>query len=384
MMQNNEVRRYTILYWCFAVVCLLGLGALLYVVVKQIDGAYLATLIRQTENLDELKATGQLTYMPSDYDDTVKQAWRLLLGGVVLIYLVLATLGYMLGLRLYRVPIRAIEDISSRSKDLLENDHQVDESFDGYDGYVGRFYSIYGKMVSAIRQSREDERKEKIFLQDLIADISHQLKTPLATLTIYQDLLQNPDLSEEQRATMLKATGEQLNRMEWLVLSLLKLARLEAGSIVFEKKELPLLGTLKLAAQNVKMLSDAKYQRVQITCDENMIVSHDSEWLGEAITNILKNATEYAPEHGTIEVWAEQSPVTTMIYIKDYGIGISQEDSFKVFKRFYRAKSKVNENSIGIGLSLAKGIIEGQGGDITVESEKGKYTCFIITLYRFI
>lgn len=383
-MHSYEVKRYSIIYWCTVVVVGIGLGFLLQFVIDRLDRAYIAELLRMVNDQEGLKETGYLTYMPSDYNVAVREAIASLYGLMYGCLILISIFGYIMGLFLYKLPIRALKDVGMRTKVLLENDTEEAFSFDVYEGDIGQFYSIYGKVVMAIRQSREDERKEKMFLQDLIADISHQLKTPLATLTIYQDLLDNPDLPDEQRTTMLKAMGEQLTRMEWLVLSLLKLARLEAGSILFDKQELPMLSTLELAANNVKTLSDAKGQNITISCDKDMVVNHDPEWLAEAITNILKNATEYAPQNSTIEVWAEQSPVTTMIYIKDYGIGISPEDCHKVFKRFYRAKSKVNENSIGIGLALSKSIVEGQGGDIAVESEPGSYTCFVITLYRFV
>ena len=130
------------------------------------------------------------------------------------------------------------------------------------------------------------------------------------------------------------------------------------------------------------MLSNAKSQFINVNCDTEMLLNHDQDWLAECLTNILKNSTEYAPEGSNIEVWTDQSPLTTMIHIKDYGKGIDKESQSKIFKRFYRAKSDVNANSIGIGLSLSKSIVEGQGGDIMVESEPGKYTCFTITFYH--
>lgn len=383
-MKGNEVKRYTVIYWCLVILVGIGAGFLLKVVVSRLDAAYMAELLCNVSSQDNLKEQGCLTYMPSEYNAQIREGMIRLYVVVYGCLFMVALIGYLMSLRLYGISVQVLKDVGERSRSLLENDTEAPFLYGEYEGDIGQFYSIYGKVVMAIRQSREDERNGRVFLQDLIADISHQLKTPLATLTIYQDLLARSDLPEEQRGNMLKAMGEQLSRMEWLVLSLLKLARLETGSIVFEKQDVPVYGTLKLAANNVRTLREAKGQRIHISCDESIVAKHDPEWLAEALTNILKNATEYAPENSEIEVWVEQSPVTTMIHIKDYGVGISPEDCHKVFQRFYRAKSRVNENSIGIGLSLSKSIIEGQGGDITVESEQGVYTCFVITLYRFL
>lgn len=382
MFKNKEVRTYTIKYILLVLVGAILLFFLMSHLSDTLDTAYYQELISSDREHQTLVETGRLSYLPSEYNNQVQQATRMLYVMTYLIFTLIAVAGYIIGLSLYRVPMRAISRIHKNSQQVLEGDYENIDFSTETEGDISQFYSIYTSMVTAIKQSKDKELKEKEFLQDLIADISHQLKTPLATLTIYQDLLSNPDIPEDKRQEIVKTMGDQLSRMEWLILSLLKLARLESGAIEFNATKQPLLPTLQMSVQNVAMLSNAKNQRVEVSCDPDIILTHDRDWLAEALTNILKNATEYAPESSTIELAVECSAVTTMIHITDHGKGIVKEDLNKIFKRFYRAKSDVNENSIGIGLSLSKGIVEGQGGDISVSSEPGQYTRFTVCFYH--
>ncbi len=385
MSKNRAVRQFTIYYIITVVLVAVCLFFAVRYASDRLNQAYMQTISDTFLNRDALAARGYLDFRMTDYDALVRERTLQLYGIVFGVYAVLAVACYVLGRILYRSGldvIRQAKQVSDMvlaeqsdndlSQLVLQSDHAQAE------GDIGAFWDAYDKMVTAIAQAREDEKKEKTFLQELIADISHQLKTPLATLTIYQDLLADETLSDAARQDMLAKMGDQLTRMEWLVLNLLKLARLEAGSIRFVPELQPLYPTLQLAYENVRLLEAAKHQTISICCPESIKVMHDREWSVEAFTNILKNATEYAPENSTIEVTVEQSSVLTEIHIKDYGIGILPEDIHKVFKRFYRAKSKVNENSIGIGLSLARSIMNGQGGEITVDSEPGEWTCFTV------
>lgn len=382
MFKNKEVRDFTIKYALVLILC----GVVLYFFVghyvNRIDLFYYKEILNSDQDYDTLLESGKISYSPAEYSQEIRMAKIELYVMSYGIFLLLGAIVYALALRLYKVPMKAISTIHENSRNVLEGQYETPDFSSFTEGDISQFYTTYSKMVTAIKQSRDKELKEKVFLQDLIADISHQLKTPLATLTIYQDLLCNPNVSDTKKQEMLALMGQQLSRMEWLILSLLKLARLESGAIEFIIKNQALLPTLQMAVQNVSMLSEAKNQTIEVSCSEDIMLSHDRDWLAEALTNILKNATEYAPKDSTIEVTVETSPVMTMIHIKDYGMGIEPESQTKIFKRFYRAKSEVNENSIGIGLSLSKGIVEGQGGDITVQSQVGKWTCFTVSFYH--
>ena len=382
MFKNKEFKFFTISYFVLCLVLGIVLFFLLDFSIDKLEDNYYEELISSVNDTDMLEESGKLSFMPSEYSESIKESIIRLYIVVYIIYMFICIGGFILSIHLYKFPLKAIHKVQTNAADVLEGNYNNLDLKDIDESDISQFYSMYTKMVTAIKVGREKEQNERIFLQDLIADISHQLKTPLATLTIYQDLLSNPDISDSKRKEILSMMGDQLSRMEWLILSLLKLARLESGAIEFNVKKQPLLPTLQLAAQNVSMLSNAKSQVININCDTEILLSHDQDWLAECLTNILKNATEYAPEGSNIEVWTDQSPLTTMIHIKDYGKGIDKESQSKIFKRFYRAKSDVNANSIGIGLSLSKSIVEGQGGDIMVESEPGKYTCFTITFYH--
>ena len=187
---------------------------------------------------------------------------------------------------------------------------------------------------------------------------------------------------------MLREAGKQLDRMEWMVLAMLKLARIEAGSVQFEKKECDVIEVLRTAEDAVSYLLEKRKQRVEIKGKEDntdigsVKVCCDKEWLTEAIINLLKNASDYSGENTCITIRTEENNLFTRIQIEDEGVGISEEVIPHIFKRFYRVDNAVNPGSVGIGLSLTKSIVEGMGGTIKVKSEVGKYTCFTITFLK--
>lgn len=275
-----------------------------------------------------------------------------------------------------------MERVSDQMQVVMETNKGPDLG-EYQEGSVGILYSNFEKMVCALQKSREKELNEKIFLRDIISDISHQLKTPLASLNVFMDLLLEDKLEDRgKQKEVLKEAENQLNRMEWMVLSMLKLARIEAGAIQFDKKEQLLLPILLQAKEGVQFLITSRNQNLTITCDENCRLSCDGDWLVEGIINLLKNASDYSGENQSISVEVESSNIYTRIYIKDEGVGIPEEEIPNIFKRFYRVNREVNPNSVGIGLSLTKSIVEGMGGTIRVQSEVSKYTRFVLTFVK--
>lgn len=271
-----------------------------------------------------------------------------------------------------------IEDISEKMIAVVEDGGDVSEEF--RQGAVGVLYSNFYKMVSYLRESRLNAMSEKIFLRDIISDISHQLKTPLASLDVFVDMLLEDKVQDpERRRQVLVEAGNQLTRMEWMVLSLLKLAMIEAGAIEFDRRTWNLEVIFAQAAEGVKYLTDKRGQTVTVSCEESVTLTCDGDWLTEALINLLKNASDYSDENTEIELAVEQNEMFTRIYVKDHGIGIPEKELPNIFKRFYRVNQEVNPNSVGIGLSLTKSIVEGMGGRITVRSEPGEYTTFQIT-----
>ena len=272
--------------------------------------------------------------------------------------------------------LRAIVDIMNQ---ILEAPEQVPaEPYK--QGELGELYTNLYKLVQALKESNRKEQQEKIFLRDIMSDISHQLKTPLASLTVFLDLLYDgrvPDADKQKQ--MLLESKNQVSRMEWMVLSMLKLARIEAGAIQFEKHPCSLYALVAQAKESVAYLTEKHGQHIDVQIDEKQMLVCDGDWLTEAIINLLKNASDYSGEQTTIHIWTEDNPMYTRIYVKDEGCGIAESELKNIFKRFYRINKEVNPNSVGIGLSLTKSIVEGMGGKISVRSELGCYTQFILT-----
>lgn len=275
-----------------------------------------------------------------------------------------------------------MENLSGLMNEVMEQGgDMVEEEY--YEGAVGILYTNFYKMVSVLRESRDREMKEKIFLRDIISDISHQLKTPLASLNVFVDLLLEDKVEDrEKQRQILSEASNQLSRMEWMVLSMLKLARIEAGSIQFECKEIPLSHIFLQAENGVSHLLETKHQKLTVEGADNMELLCDGDWLTEALINLLKNASDYSEEDTNIRLRVEHTKVYTRIYVEDEGVGIPESELANIFKRFYRVHNEVNPNSVGIGLSLAKSIVEGMGGRISVKSEEGKGTCFSLTFCK--
>lgn len=275
-----------------------------------------------------------------------------------------------------------MEQVADIMLDVVdEKDTEAAEQYK--EGTVGILNTNLFKMVHILRESKEKAQKEKCFLRDIISDISHQLKTPLAALNVFMDLLVDGKVTEqEKQKQMLMESKNQLNRLEWMVLSMLKLARIEAGAIVFEQHNTQVAALLYQAESAVQYLTKERRQTVIVECEEELQLSCDAGWLTEAIINLLKNASDYSEEGKRIWLTVEQNNIYTRIYVKDEGMGIPKEELPNIFNRFYRVHQEVNPNSVGIGLSLAKSIIEGMGGRITVRSEAGSYTWFILTFMK--
>ena len=278
--------------------------------------------------------------------------------------------------------LNEMENVSQIMEDMIDSDNEL-PSEEYKEGTVGMLYTKLYQMVGILKESRDRELNEKIFLRDIISDISHQLKTPLASLNVFVDLLLDDKVTEpEKQKQILNEASNQLSRMEWMVLSMLKLARIEAGAIQFDAKEHHLYHILQQAGDGVKYLLDSRNQSFDMVCGEDITLNCDGEWLTEALINLLKNASDYSDKGKRITIEVDDTKAFCRIYVKDEGVGISEEDIPNIFKRFYRVNSDVNPNSVGIGLSLTKSIVEGMGGSIKVRSEVGEYTWFILTFVR--
>ena len=236
------------------------------------------------------------------------------------------------------------------------------------------------KTTVLLREAAENSKKENINLSNSLADISHQLKTPLTSIRIMIDnIYDNPDMDEETKMDFIKSINNQIEWISSLVVSLLKLAKFDAGTIVMNDENVNIIELINNVKDNLSIILELKEIDIILEYDQNkpIIVSIDYTWQLEALTNIIKNAIEHSKNNSKIHIKIEDSSVFTKIIIEDEGEGISKKDLPHIFQRFYKSE-KSSENSIGIGLSLAKTIIEKDNGYINVKSEEGKGTTFYI------
>ncbi len=247
----------------------------------------------------------------------------------------------------------------------------------------GAFYQLCTSIdqLATILQSRnEAQHQAKEFLKATISDISHQLKTPLAALSMYQEIIENEPENVRTVKEFTRKIGISLGRMEQLILSMLKITRLDVGTIIFGKESCQIADLVMQAVSELTTRADYEKKKILIDGTETDTLICDVEWTSEAIGNIVKNALDHIKEGGTIHITWECSPLMTRIKIADNGQGIAPEDIHHIFKRFYRSRYSLDTQGIGLGLPLAKSIVEGQGGTISVQSDLNEGTVFTISL----
>lgn len=238
------------------------------------------------------------------------------------------------------------------------------------------------KLVEILDNNREEALIEKENIKSLIGDISHQIKTPIANITMYNDTLIQRDLNRNQQSMFLNNMKFQVSKLEWLVQALIKMSRLESNIISLNKVNSTLSDTIANALSGVYLKAEEKEIDLEIECPTFIKANHDKKWTSEALLNIIENAVKYTDNGGRISISVEEWELFTKIDIMDTGIGISEEDINNIFKRFYRSREVSEVEGIGIGLYLTNEIIIKQGGYIKVKSKKGKGTTFSVFLQR--
>lgn len=233
------------------------------------------------------------------------------------------------------------------------------------------------KVTIKLKEDAENSKQAKKDLKDTLADISHQLKTPITSILIILDnIIDNPDMDKNTREDFIRDIKRELLNMNFLALNLLKLSKLDSNTVHFLKKEVSLNEIVTSSIKNVSPLCDLKNITIVKNLESGIKINCDLNWQVEAITNILKNCVEHSNENSKIDIMTTTNKVYSSIEIRDYGPGISQKDLPHIFERFYKGVSS-SSNSIGIGLSLAKKIIESNNGLIMVDTSK-KGTTFTI------
>lgn len=243
-------------------------------------------------------------------------------------------------------------------------------------GELSKLRNELYKTTVLLKETAEISEKEKENLSTAIADISHQLKTPLTSIRIMLDNIQdNPDMEKAVRDDFLADISKQIDWISSLVVSLLKIAKFDAGTIKMENNEINAKNLIDNIVSNLAILIELKNIEIITTVDEKATFIADYKWQQEALTNILKNAIEHSKHNSRIYITVENTSLFLKIIIKDEGSGIDKEDLKHIFQRFYKTKNS-SENSIGIGLPLAKAIIEQSNGYIKVETKYGEGTSF--------
>ena len=265
---------------------------------------------------------------------------------------------------------KCIEQINRRNYKLELDDMSEDE--------LSILKNEVYKTTIMLKESAENSNKEKLELKDSLSDISHQLKTPITSILIILDnLIEDPEMDKYTREDFIRDIKREINSINFLVQSILILSKLDTNTINFIEEEVELKKLVNYAIKNVSILSDLKNVNVNLRVESNSVIKCDFKWQVEAISNILKNCIEHSNDNSDVVVTIEDNKVYSKITIKDNGGGIDKDDLPHIFERFYKGKNST-ENSVGIGLSLSKNIIEKNNGIILCKSEIGKGTEFII------
>lgn len=237
------------------------------------------------------------------------------------------------------------------------------------------------KIMTLLKSQNEELKNEKVYLADSIADISHQLKTPLTSMMVMSDLLMDEN-DEQKRNEFLSIIATQLDKMKWLITNLLKISKLDAGTTQFKMENVSIKDVLAQSLKPFSVSLDIRQIEV-INTSKDFTFKGDDNWTSEAIENIIKNCIEHTDDGGTLTFYTQMTNVYNSLFITDNGCGIAEEDLPHIFERFYHGKNSSSE-SVGIGLALAKTVLEKEKGDIIVNSELGKGSIFEVRFYKTI
>ncbi len=274
----------------------------------------------------------------------------------------------------------AIVDLNSYLEKVLAGS-EVPDILDQEEGELSLLRTNIYKATSALKYQKELLAKDKTALSDAIADISHQLKTPLTSMMVMNDLLKTEE-QKDRRIEFLRTQSNQLDRMNWLIQTLLKLSKIDAGTIEMKPEVIRADVLMEEVIKPFEIQMDLK--NIRYSCDAaDELLKCDRNWTVEAIQNIVKNCIEHLEDGGMLHVFTNDTNIYSDIVIEDNGCGIAEEDLPHIFERFYKGKN-AGKDSVGIGLALAKTIVNSQHGDILAESVPGEGTRFSVRFYKTI
>ena len=268
----------------------------------------------------------------------------------------------------------------SADVDRILHGNDMNLSLDKYqEGELAVLQSEIHKMILRLREQRQQLQEDKSYLANALADISHQVRTPLTSINLLVDLLSEPDITDERRMKLTHELMALLSRIDWLITTLLKISKLDAGTVQLKQETIALQELICKATEPLLIPIEIREQNLYI--ETNGTFTGDVSWSVEAISNIVKNCMEHTPKGGEIRIAASENLLFTEIVISDSGTGIAKEDLPHIFDRFYKSKNAGDKN-FGIGLSLSRMIITNQNGVIKAENNATKGALFTIRFYK--
>ena len=235
------------------------------------------------------------------------------------------------------------------------------------------------KVITLLQSQNEYLKNDKLYLADSIADISHQLKTPLTSMMVMCELLENEE-NPDKRREFVTVINNQLSKMKWLITNILKISKLDADATEFKRDEVSISKVLDDSLKPFALTAELKNIIIENKSND-FVFNGDENWTAEAVSNIVKNCLEHTNDGGKITIASESTNLYNKLTISDNGCGIAEEDLPHIFERFYHGKNS-SKDSVGIGLALAKTIFEKENASVTVESEQGKGSAFEIIFYK--
>ena len=273
---------------------------------------------------------------------------------------------------------KRIASLASDINKVLHGDNSI--SLENYsEGELAILHSEIYKMTVRLREQQNNLINDKKYLADSIADISHQIRTPLTSINLLVQLLSAPNLTDERRQELTHELYGMLSRIDWLITTLLKISKLDAGTVTFKKEKVSLQTLINKSCSTLLVPIELRGQELVINTNGDFV--GDLSWTCEAIGNIVKNCMEHTQEGGKIEIEACENALYTEITIKDNGTGIAKEDMPHIFERFYKGKDS-DDKSFGVGLALSRMIITSQKGTVKAENRNPHGAKFTIRFYK--
>lgn len=296
-------------------------------------------------------------------------------GWIWLAALCMTALILALLLRYFRAEHRTMEQAVQQIEDYLAGSRDARIECDD-EGELNRLFHEVNSLAAILNAHAENQQRARQFLKDSISDISHQLKTPLAALSIYNGILQQEQKDPEVVRQFTALSEQELDRIETLVQNLLKVTKLDARTILMEKSEQRVAELMQALGQRFSIQAERQGKRLIFSGGEHVVLFCDAHWIGEALSNLIKNALDHTRTGDFIQIeWCTFASVV-QIKVRDTGCGIHPEDLPHIFKRFYRSRFSKDTQGAGLGLALTKSIVEAHGGTIEADSQPGHGTVF--------